>query len=90
MPKWLVGDWNRVVRDPLDLLRLVPLVGAIVSIVLGETTHTVEMFGGFVVVLVPRILIIAFAFSAVIGVLFGFLPARRAARLNPIEALRHE
>jgi len=56
LPKWLVGDWNRVVRDPLDLLRLVPLVGAIVSIVIGETTHTVEMFGGFLVVLVPRIL----------------------------------
>jgi putative ABC transport system permease protein len=39
---------------------------------------------------VPRILVIAFAFSAAIGVLFGFLPARRASRLNPIEALRHE
>ncbi|MCX2716652.1 ABC transporter permease [Helicobacter sp. MIT 21-1697] len=34
--------------------------------------------------------IIAFLFSAFIGVLFGYLPARRASRLNPIDALRHE
>ena len=34
--------------------------------------------------------LLAFAFSAAIGVLFGFVPARRAARLNPIDALRHE
>ena len=55
LPYWLVGDWNRVIRDPLDLLRLAPLAGAILSIVLGETTHTVEMFGGFLVVLAPRV-----------------------------------
>jgi putative ABC transport system permease protein len=41
-------------------------------------------------VFLPQVVVIAFAFSCVVGVAFGLFPALKAARMNPIEALRHE
>jgi len=65
--------------------------GGIVGIVLGLTG---AVFGSrFLNVPFspnPGIVALAFLFSAAVGVIFGFFPARKAAQLDPIEALRHE
>ena len=67
------------------------LFGGIVGILVGlALAYTVGLYLAIPFVVNPSIIVIAFVFSAVIGMAFGFFPARRAAHLNPIEALRHE
>ena len=66
-------------------------LGGVIGIVLA-TGASIGLSGFMDVPFVfnPGINALAFVFSAGIGVLFGYFPARRAARLDPIEALRHE
>jgi putative ABC transport system permease protein len=66
-------------------------VGGVVGIVLGLAAAAAGVRAiGAPFVFQPGIVVLAFVFSAAVGVVFGFFPARQAARLDPIDALRHE
>jgi len=67
------------------------LLGGIVGILLGVATAALlSRVAGWQTAVTLDSLVLAFGFSAGVGLLFGLWPARRAAGLDPIEALRHE
>ena len=63
------------------------MIGAIIGLG-GSFLATIPL--GIPFVLSPWVVVVSFGFSAAIGIIFGFFPARTAARLDPIEALRYE
>ncbi len=67
------------------------LIGGLVGVALGVGTSVlIAELAGWRIVLPAQAIGLAVAFAFVIGVFFGFYPARKAARLNPVEALRFE
>ena len=66
-------------------------LGGGVGIVVGIfTARFIARFGGWPTLVEPQVVLAAFVFAGLVGVFFGFYPAAKAARLDPIDALRYE
>ena len=82
--------WSQFLTESAFLSFTGGLIGVAVGWGASKLISSVGIMGEMTTVVSADIVILALAVSVGIGLLFGFLPARRAAQLNPIEALRYE
>ncbi len=67
------------------------LTGGMIGIGIGlGSSYAIAYFAEWRTLIHPHAIVLAFGFAAAVGIFFGFYPAQKAARLNPIEALRYE
>jgi len=82
--------WDIRLQFIIEALTL-SLTGGITGILLGITASKVlSAVAGWPTVVSPLSIVLAFGFSGLVGIFFGFYPAYKASLLNPIEALRYE
>ena len=70
---------------------LLSLIGGVIGTIVGiSISKAASALTGWPTEVSPLAILVAFAFSALVGVVFGIYPARKAAQMNPIDALRYE
>ena len=87
-----IGAKGKDIRAQFLIEALVlALAGGVAGIFIGLLIQrAVARFGGWPVSLQSSAILLSFIFSALVGIFFGFYPAQKASRLDPIEALRYE
>ncbi|MCC7202671.1 MAG: ABC transporter permease [Nitrospirae bacterium] len=82
--------WDIRLQFIVEALTL-SVIGGIAGIIAGVVSSEVlSMLAGWPVTISPLSILLAFGFSAMVGIFFGFYPAYKASLLNPIDALRYE
>jgi putative ABC transport system permease protein len=82
--------WDIVMQFLLEAV-ILSTTGGIVGIILGFVgSYLIKSWGNTTTVITAGSVLLGFLFSVAVGVFFGFYPAQKAARLEPIEALRYE